>query len=36
MSEWMSRADAPMPFQNWHPFPQEAIVQVSGYDRKNG
>jgi len=25
---WLCRKDAPMPFQNWSPFPPDAIVQV--------
>ena len=25
---WLRRADAPMPYQRWCPFPDNAIVQV--------
>ena len=27
-SEWKHRRDAPYPYQNWLPFPPEAIVQI--------
>lgn len=30
--EWLSRWDAPMPFQTWRPFPEDAIVCVEGPD----
>ena len=31
MARWLTRRDdAPFPFQNWTPFPPEAIVQVRG------
>lgn len=32
MSEFLRRADAKMPFQDWNPFPPEAIVQVKNYN----
>ena len=30
-TEILYRRDAPLPYQTWHPFPPEAIVQVWSY-----
>ena len=32
MSGWLERRrDAPLPFQTWHAFPPEAIVQIKNF-----
>jgi hypothetical protein len=28
MGEWMKRSESGMPFQDWCPFPPDAIVQI--------
>lgn len=33
-TDWMNRAGSSYPYQEWNPFPPNAIVQISGYDRR--
>ena len=30
-ADWKRRRDEAMPYQDWHPFPPDAIVQVRSY-----
>lgn len=30
-TDWISRDGIAMPYQPWHPFPPDAIVQIAGF-----